>query len=71
MDNNLVNFDFEEFCEYVKKRMSCIIKHEGKWKIICDTQPLSEIAPDALTEKEALTYIFENRLFEKLEKYLK
>lgn len=64
------NFSFEEFCQYLKNKMSMIYKNDqGEYLILQDTQPLQEFG--ILTEKEALKYIYDNSLFEKAEEIIK
>ncbi len=69
-----VGFSYERFCEYVRNKMSTIYQNEeGQYEILEDTQPLQQITPDELgwlTEEETLKYIYDNNLFEEMEKVI-
>lgn len=64
-------FTLEQFSNYIKTRMSYITVFNSNYIIDCDTQYLLSLVPDGLyTENEVIKYIYDNRLFEELEKFL-
>lgn len=63
------NFSYEEFCKYVTMKMGRIHKNnKGENVIIVDTQPLMEFG--LMTEDETLRHIYDNNLFEEMEKII-
>lgn len=67
-------FSYEKFYEYVRNKMATIYQNEeGQYEILEDTQPLEQITPNELgwlTEEETLKYIYDNNLFEEMEKVI-
>lgn len=72
---NKANFSYEQFCKYVKNKMSIIYKdNQSEYQIMVDTQPLQKITPSELgmlTEDETLRYIYDNNLFHQMEEIIK